>query len=892
MGSGNTPDSPYGGAVVRLSGEAVARGRSHRRLITRLAARDIRRHKARSLLIVLLIALPVAIMSGLGTILDADGTTTDSETVSKYGDADMLIMPIEDWDGHCSQDSPDFAYCDIQGSPTPELRARQRQAMENLHVAGHELYPLRVRTVDVAWRSATLEGAVKGIDLTAVRPDRMELPSGPMPRGNNVWASGSAAKKYGWSTGSHVTIDGRQRTITGLTRERSSSYEPTFWVGPEDPLVRNGALTYYVKGPQLAKEQIAKLNASGLGVEERQLDSASDNAGVVAGQMFALVLAAVVLSSVVTATIASAAFSIGARQQRRMLALLGTTGAARRDLMGVMIGQGLLLGSTGAVLGVVLGIGAANVFVVIGRRANPGYLLTYSVNWEYAIVGLVIGLLAAVVACWLPAREVARQDVLMGVRHAEAAASPVRRPMAAIVVAIIGALVGIGWVVLDRVNTSDPYDVVPLNIGIVVTIVILYLAAVLALPWLVNKASIPPSSRLAIRFALRDLNRNRGRAVAGAAASMAITVLAGVFVTLADGSAIQDRNSYQPSYAANVARLTGDDGHDHFASEKRMSKEVEQVEAVFGPSVKYQRALEPVTCDKDGQNCRNGLSVDAPSSAPRDNEMARSLSVPSAVIDDGTLYELLTGQKADGKVMKALDKGIILFQPDARGRSQVSVFRDDEPNGSHELEVTAIKAPDSSLGLQMPALIGRNTAAKALGVSPDAMKTQTTDMWLRLPHPPTSEGGDRLQNSLMDITGSTSDFQWEEGFSDFSGTVVRWAAIIGALLATFVGAVVLALTLSDSSVSRTAIASVGASTATLRRMVAAQAFVTTGIGQVLGLIVGFVPVVIMIGCADTMQPVPWPVGWLALIVVAPPVLLAIVARWCVPVPKARMPRVD
>ena len=103
---------------------------------------------------------------------------------------------------------------------------------------------------------------------------------------------------------------------------------------------------------------------------------------------------------------------------------------------------------------------------------------------------------------------------------------------------------------------------------------------------------------------------------------------------------------------------------------------------------------------------------------------------------------------------------------------------------------------------------------------------------------------------------------------------------------------VLALTLSDSNASRTAIASVGASTATLRRMVAAQAFVTTGIGQVLGLIVGFVPIVIMIACADTVQPVAWPLGWLALIVVVPPALLGLVARWCVPVPKARMTRVD
>ncbi|BCQ01790.1 ABC transporter permease [Cutibacterium avidum] len=880
MGSGNTPDSPYGGAVVRLSGEVVARGRSHRRLITRLAVRDIRKHKARSLLIVLLIALPVAIMSGLGTIFEADGTTTEGQAVSKYGDADMLIMPIEDWDGHCSQDGPDSAHCGVQGSPTPELHARQRQAMENLHVAGHELYPLRTQTVDVAWRSATFEVTVKGIDLTAMRPDRMEFPSGPMPRGNSVWVSGDAAKTYGWSIGSHVTIEGRQRTITGLTRDRSS-YEPTFWVGPEDPLVMNGDLIYYVRGPQLAKEQIAKLNASGLGVEDRKSDSASDDDGLVAGQIFALVLAAAVLSSIVTATIAAAAFSIGVRQQRRMLALLGTTGAARRDLMGVMIGQGLLLGSMGAVLGVVLGIGVANAFVAIGRRANAGYLLTYSVDWEYAIVGLVIGLLAAVVACWFPAREVARQDVLMGVQHAEAAAPPARRPIAATVVAIVGVLVGVGVVVHDLVHVSGSDDVIPLNIGIVVTIVILYLAAILALPRLVDRLSGRPSSRLSLRFALRDLNRNRGRAVAGAAASMAITVLACAFVTLADGIAIQERNNYQPTYAANVAVLAGDDTGGHHVSGKRMSKEIKQVEAVFGPSVKYQRAVEPVTCDKDGQNCSNSLDMNV-----------SNLYIPSVVIDDGTLYELLTGQKADGKVMKALDKGIILFQPDARGRSQVSVFRDDEPNGSHELEVTAIKAPDSSLGLQMPALIGRNTAAKALGVSPDAMKTQTTDMWLRLPHPPTSEEGDRLQNSLMDITGSTSDFQWEEGFSDFSGTVVRWAAIIGAFLATFVGAVVLALTLSDSNASRTAIASVGASTATLRRMVAAQAFVTTGIGQVLGLIVGFVPVVIMIGCADTMQPVPWPVGWLALIVVAPPVLLAIVARWCVPVPKARMTRVD
>ena len=120
---------------------------------------------------------------------------------------------------------------------------------------------------------------------------------------------------------------------------------------------------------------------------------------------------------------------------------------------------------------------------------------------------------------------------------------------------------------------------------------------------------------------------------------------------------------------------------------------------------------------------------------------------------------------------------------------------------------------------------------------------------------------------------------------------MRWTALAGTLLALCVGAVVLALTLSDSRGSRTAIASVGASKATLKRIVAAQALVTTGLGQVLGLLVGFVPVIVMTW-AGSAEPVPMPLPWLALIVFVPPVLLALVTMVAVPVPRPRMQRLD
>ena len=424
---------------------------------------------------------------------------------------------------------------------------------------------------------------------------------------------------------------------------------------------------------------------------------------------------------------------------------------------------------------------------------------------------------------------------------------------------------------------------VRLNIGIIVTIVVLYLAAVSAMPWLVDKVSGRKSSRLPIRFALRDLNRNRGRAVPGVAASMAITVLACAAVTFCDSLAIRDKAEYVPEFGDHIGVLAGEHDDGVRTSDDRVAGEIKRVTAVFGPHVKYLRPEEPVTCGQDGKYCTSSLEV-----APKVPNGAMSSTV---AIDDGTLYELLTGEKADGRVMKALDDGVVLFSPDATRISQAIISDHDERHGAGTTVLPAIHAPHHALGYGVPNLISRRTAAKVLGVSPDNVKTQSTTVWLRLPHIPTAKEGDRLQHSLMDVTGSSSEFIWEEGYSDVFGTVMRWSAVVGTLLAVCVGAVVLVLTLSDSRGSRTAIASVGASKATLRRMVAAQALVTTGLGQILGFLVGFVPVAVMT-CVGPRWPMPMPLPWLALIVFAPPVLLALVTMVAVPVPRPRMQRLD
>lgn len=363
MSARTTPEMPT--SAVRLSGDAIARGRPHRRLINRLAVRDIGRHKLRSLLIVMLIALPVAVMSGLGVLLRSDGSVSGSQALNNYGDADMVISPISNWDGHCSQQGPTNTYCDDGAEPDAHQRAQQQTALANLRLPGHKLHPLRTTEASVSWRLATLSATVKAMDLTTMRPYRMEFPRGPMPTGNNIWVTTGAAKDYGWSVGSRVTVNGHRYTITGVVREEWPGNGPTFWVAPRSPLARGGELTYYVNGASLTRQQVEKLNASGVGVADRRAEESASQGDTFERDMFALILAAGVLSAIVVATIAAAAFAIGARQQRRMLALLGITGAARRDLMGVMIHQGLLLGLTGALLGVGLGVGMGNGAVAI-----------------------------------------------------------------------------------------------------------------------------------------------------------------------------------------------------------------------------------------------------------------------------------------------------------------------------------------------------------------------------------------------------------------------------------------------------------------------------------------------------------------------------------------------
>lgn len=99
-------------------------------------------------------------------------------------------------------------------------------------------------------------------------------------------------------------------------------------------------------------------------------------------------------------------------QRRVLLGMLRTLGVSRREVFGVVLGEALLLGLIGTLLGGALGVWLGSGLVhLVTRTINDLYYVTtvrefYIAPWSL-IKGALLGLLATMAAAWLPAREAA-----------------------------------------------------------------------------------------------------------------------------------------------------------------------------------------------------------------------------------------------------------------------------------------------------------------------------------------------------------------------------------------------------------------------------------------------------------------------------------------------------
>jgi len=104
-------------------------------------------------------------------------------------------------------------------------------------------------------------------------------------------------------------------------------------------------------------------------------------------------------------------------ERRRELATLQAIGASRRQVERLVLWEAVYLGSIGAVLGVIGGLGLAWILITVVNKQSFGWTIRMTVPLDVLLQAVTIGVAAAWIAGYIPARWAARQPAVEGLRQ-------------------------------------------------------------------------------------------------------------------------------------------------------------------------------------------------------------------------------------------------------------------------------------------------------------------------------------------------------------------------------------------------------------------------------------------------------------------------------------------
>jgi putative ABC transport system permease protein len=867
------------------------------RTALRIARREARRARGRSLLVVAMIMLPVAALSFAAVY-------TDTFTLSPVERAERLMgagQAVLAWpfDAPVHQDPTDLDAFGSPGAappsaePAPPPTAKELLALlpPGSRVIPDQTGPLQVRTA--AGTGTVGARMLDSTDPLAQGIFRQLTGRAPTTR-DEAALTPAAVRRLRANLGGTVRLaSGRTFRVVG-TVEDPSDLDATTVVLRMGALAPAALADSSAEGPQdlhwlaatpgpLTWAQVKQLNTHGVVAVSRHVlanpPSRAERYPELAGEnRFAVGVSALVggLAMLEIILLAGSAFAVGARRRRRDLGLVAAAGGTPAHLRRIVLADGVVLGTVAAATGVVLGIVA-----VAAARPTLEEQFTHARSGGFRVfpaalaglVGLAVatGVLAALVPAWIAAR----QDVVAALAGRRGITRSRRRWMvlgAALVAAGAATLTAGAW------RSSPTIILTGLVIG--------ELGLVLGTPAMVGLVAragrwLP----LAPRIALRDTARNRTAAAPAISAVMAAvlsSLAVGVVVT---ASTQRNRDAYQSLTRPGdvVVDASGKDGRGRAPTQAvallRRTMPVQQLHRIGVPAC-------------GGDECAIRPQIPAARQCPYSPQVLRRDPTPveqraarrDARCDGlGGLYRYLK--------YGITDSFTLVIDPDAVGAVTGLVAEDarraatalragevvvDHPRYLHDGQVTltittahlfekakdetrTTAAPGAVLAHRPRAPITLMTWQTARSLGLDAVPSIVLATTSRMP---TVAEQDRLQAAL----GNTIGVYVERGPRPRSDTrTLLLLAVVAGVIALGAAAIATGLAAADGRADLGTLAAVGASPRVRRGLSLSQSGVMAGLGSLLGAAAGLGGAVAVLfalnrGYADIWPtPIPYPI---------------------------------
>ena len=541
----------------------------------RMAKRDVRRHKGRSALIVVMVALPTLLLV-FAIVSAATSQVTGPEQIPRRMGNGVANL---EWPqtGVVSQpfDPSGASGSGGEAQPVPGWVERgsafdNAEAVSSLTRATAVPYVDESLSTRLGDRRLSLQGLA--IDPRPGLRQKVEVESGRLPEriGEALVSVRGVARGLPSSGPLTVRAQGKEveLDVVGTASVLEGGYGGLPDLVVPRPLIEGqaGGGWILLGADPVTWPDVERLNTYGFLVYSADVlrnppplsAMSPDNRDMVQAnqsRMTTFVAIGGALLLVITTLLVGPAFAVSASRQRRTLALSASNGATTGQLRHTVLAQAVVLGVVAALAGSALGVGLAALFSrvdTLTRFIGAGPL-------DIPLVPVALVTLAAaasaVIAALLPARRLGRLDIIGVMKGQSVSPRPSRT------VFLVGALLaGLGSFGVLTVAAA-PSGSSGTEVKVVAATVALVVGAIMLAPMiLVAIARLSSPLPVSLRMATRDAGRQRSRSVPAVAAILAgVAVL--TMVLIASGSdEEQSRREYTAQNVPGDAKVYNNGG--------------------------------------------------------------------------------------------------------------------------------------------------------------------------------------------------------------------------------------------------------------------------------------------------------------------------------------------